>query len=103
VTDFDELIQQIEQEAEAQGPEGIAYLHELRARFQLARELRAAREAHGLTQQRLAELAMVGQAEISRIENGDANPTVATLAQLADPLELDLHLVSRGEHSPVFA
>lgn len=103
MTDFDALIQQIEQEAEAQGPDGVAHLHDLRARFQLARELRAAREAHGFTQQRLAELAMVGQAEISKIENGDANPTVATLTQLADPLELDLHLVSRDEHPPAFA
>lgn len=103
MTDFEELIQQIEQEAEAQGPDGVAHLHELRVRFQLARELRSAREELGFTQKRLSEMTMVGQAEISKIENGDANPTVATLSQLAGPLELDLHFVSRGEHKPALA
>jgi DNA-binding XRE family transcriptional regulator len=101
MSDFDNLMLQIEEEAAARGPEGVAELNELRARFQLARELRAARKDAGLTQQRLAEETGIGQAEISKIENGDANATIATLAQLGTTLQLDLHFLRRGDHGPI--
>lgn len=42
-----------------------------------------ARKASGLTQVKLASAASVDQAEISRIERGHANATVATLARIA--------------------
>lgn len=101
MSDFDTLMLQIEEEAAARGDEGVAELHNLRARFQLARELRAARQAAGLTQQRLADESGIGQAEISKIENGDANATLATLAQLGEVLRLDLHFLRRGDNPPL--
>jgi DNA-binding XRE family transcriptional regulator len=101
MSDFDNLMTQIEEEAAARGPEGLAELNNLRARFQLARELRAARQEAGLTQQRLAEETGIGQAEISKIENGDANATIETLARLGATLQIDLHYLRRGDHEPL--
>lgn len=98
--DFDKLIQQIEAEAEAEGPGAVAELVALRSRFQLARELRAARRAAGVTQECLADKTGIGQAEISKIENGDTNATIGTLAQLGGALALDLHF-RHNDHQPV--
>ncbi|WP_277212705.1 helix-turn-helix transcriptional regulator [Isoptericola croceus] len=66
---------------------------ELAAQVALGAELRAAREAAGLTQVRLAELTAVQQAEVSRIERGLGNPTRDTLLRLAAVLGLRLALV----------
>jgi len=65
---------------------------ELSAQVALGRELKIAREAASLTQPRLAELAMVQQAEISKIERGLGNPTRDTLNRLAEALGLRLTL-----------
>ncbi len=48
-----------------------------------------------MTQKQLAAMSGVGQSEISRIESGAVNPTVATVAALASPLNADFRLVSR--------
>lgn len=50
--------------------------------------LRAIREAHGLTQSQLAEKAGVNQATISKIENGTANFTSDMVAKLASALNV---------------
>lgn len=42
-----------------------------------------AREASGLTQAQLAEKTGIGQADISKLENGNANPSLRTLQRLA--------------------
>lgn len=44
--------------------------------------LRARREAHGLTQARLALRAGTTQAAVSRVERGELSPSVATLERL---------------------
>lgn len=90
---LDELIQQIEAEAEAEGPDALAEYHQLRTRFRLARELRVARVGNGLTQKELAEITSIGQPEISKIESGESNPTVSTLDVLGAALGLDVCLV----------
>jgi DNA-binding XRE family transcriptional regulator len=87
-----DLMHQIEAEAREEGGEAVAELAALRAHYSLARELHDLRLARGLTQQQLAEKSGVGQSEISRIESGAANPTVATVSALAAPLNADLHL-----------
>lgn len=50
--------------------------------FSLGDQLAALRKAHGLTQQQLAHVSGINQPEISRIEQGKANPTQDTLARL---------------------
>ena len=93
--DFRQLIDQIEDEAQAEGPDAVRQLEELRAEFTVATELMHLRRRRNLTQNRLSALSGVPQSEISRIETGMANPTVATLSALAGPLGAEVGLVRR--------
>lgn len=56
--------------------------------------LRSRREAHGLSQARLALRAGTGQAAISRIERGLTSPTTAMLAKLLGAMGETLDLAS---------
>jgi ribosome-binding protein aMBF1 (putative translation factor) len=52
---------------------------------------------HGLTQAELARLLDMRQPHVARLEAGDHEPSVATLARLADALGLDFSLdIKRG-------
>lgn len=93
MTTFDEFIAELEAEARAEGPEAIAELEAFRLHFSLARQLAAQRRARRLTQKQLAEKTGIDQAEISRIERGQANPTTATLGALTRALGVDVRLV----------
>lgn len=96
---FDDFIAEIEAEARAEGPEAVAELEAFRLHFSLARQLGEHRRAQHLTQKQLAERSGIDQAEISRIERGQSNPTTATLGALTRALALDVRLVpstSRG-------
>ena len=94
-TSFDEFMQEIEEEARNEGPEAVAEL-EAHAHFALARQLAQLRRERQLTQTELARRSGIPQSEISRIERGAANPTVATLAALGRPLGADLRLTARA-------
>ena len=61
----------------------------------IAEELKAAREAQGLSQRKLSQLAGVPQGHISKIENGNVDLRVSSLIQLARALGLELTLVPR--------
>ncbi len=54
--------------------------------YQITRALIAARIAANMTQKELAEKSGVRQSNISRIENGNCVPTLATLQALAEGL-----------------
>lgn len=69
---------------------------EVAVQVALGRDLRAARRLGNMTQSDLAERTGVDQAEISRIENGRANPTLETIARLASAL--DSKLVLEPDH-----
>lgn len=92
-TSFDDFITELETEAAAEGPEAVAELEALRLHLSLART--ALRRERHLTQKQLAELSGIDQAEISRIERGQANPTTATLGALTRALAADVQLVAR--------
>jgi DNA-binding XRE family transcriptional regulator len=89
VSDFDQLMQDIEQEAIAEGPEAVAELRSLESHFHIAGQLLALRHRRGLTQRRLSELSGIQQADISRIERGETQPTTVTAKRLADALGVD--------------
>jgi DNA-binding XRE family transcriptional regulator len=72
-----------------------AYAEYFRRVYRLASEVIGLRLKHGLTQAELAKRCGIDQAEISRIETGNANPTARTLERIADALGADLHLVER--------
>jgi transcriptional regulator with XRE-family HTH domain len=54
----------------------------------LGKNLRAARQRLGLTQEEVADLSGVQAGEISRIERGLRDPKVSTLEKLAGALKL---------------
>ena len=51
-----------------------------------------ARAAAGLTQKELAEKSGIAQSDISKLENGNANPSLRTLQRLAAGMGMRLHL-----------
>ena len=61
----------------------------------IARALRKAREAKGLSQRELGKKAGVPQGHISKIENGAVDLRVSSLVALARTLELEFALVPR--------
>lgn len=92
-TSFEDFIKELEAEAEAEGPEAVAELEAFRLHFSLARQLGDRRRERHLTQKELAQLSGIDQAEISRIERGQANPTATTLGALTRALEVEVRLV----------
>ena len=51
-----------------------------------------ARSNSGLTQKQLSERAGMVQGDISRLENGNANPSLRTLKHLASAMDMNLKL-----------
>lgn len=84
--DFEKLMSDIEAEAVAEGPAAVAELAALDTRFALAAQLMQLRHQLKMTQKQLASASGIDQAEISRIERGEINPTVLTIARLLRPL-----------------
>lgn len=52
----------------------------------------SARKSQHLTQKQLAERTGIDQSDISKIENGIANPALSTLKRLADGMDMILKL-----------
>lgn len=57
-----------------------------------AAALYQARMRNGITQQQLADLTGINQADISRFERGFSNPSLATIKRLADGLGMGLNI-----------
>ena len=91
-TDFTQLIADIEQEAQEEGPRAVRELERFREEFALAGQLIASRESK-LSQRDLAKLSGIPQSEISRIETGAGNPTYATITALLRALGKRIQLV----------
>lgn len=95
-TDFSDFMQEIEEEAKAEGPEAVAQLETFRAHFRVGRELIEARLKLKLTQTQVAQRAGVDQAVVSRIERGAANPTFDTMCAVASALCMDFGFKDRS-------
>lgn len=91
---FEDFVREIEN---ASSEEERRELEAARARFRLGARLQRQRLAVGLTQKQLADASGVAQADISRIESGQGNPTAATLGALGGPLGFTLEYVSTEE------
>lgn len=63
-----------------------------RADFALMKAIIDARCDENLSQAELAQRAGLRQSNISRIENGNCNPTIHTLRQIAKGLGRELHI-----------
>ena len=63
---------------------------DLEDEFTMIESLIKARIDSGLTQNELSEMTGISQADISRIENGNANPSLKTLQRIAKALNKKL-------------
>lgn len=70
---------EIKKEYEALAPE-----------FAIIQAMIDARQASGLTQQQLADRTGIAQADISKLEHGNANPSLRTLQRLAAGMGMQL-------------
>lgn len=78
-------------------PEFRAEWEALEPERQIIRAIIEGREANDLTQKQLAEVTGITQADISRLENGTANPSLRTLKRLAAGMGMKLQI----EFTPV--
>ena len=72
----------------------------LEPEFAIVQAIIDARKNSGLTQKQLSERTGIAQGDISKIEKGEANPSLKTLKRLATGMGMKLHLefepVGRG-------
>ena len=64
----------------------------LQPEYELISAILEARIEKGLTQKDIAELTGISQADISRIENGEGNPTLSTMQRIATALGCTLSI-----------
>lgn len=66
----------------------------------LAQSLREARRARGLSLDAVAKLSGVSRSMVSQIERGESSPTVATLWNLTQALQVDFAGLLEGQPRP---
>ena len=59
---------------------------EMEPEYQIMKAMIASRMETGITQQQLSERTGINQSNLSRIENGNGNPSVSTLQRIASAL-----------------
>lgn len=79
-------------------PEFKAEYDALEPEFAIIQAMIDARKASGLTQKQLAERTGINQADISKLENGNANPSLHTLQRLAKGMGMKLQLAFTPIH-----
>jgi transcriptional regulator with XRE-family HTH domain len=62
----------------------------LEPEFAIIQAMIDARKSSGLTQNQLAEKTGISQGDISKLENGSANPSLKTLQRLASGMDMRL-------------
>lgn len=72
---------------------GSFFAYQAREQMRIGQEIASQRKKHNLTQEQLEALSGVGQAEISKIERGIANPTRDTLIRIAGAMRLKISFV----------
>ena len=77
----------------------------LEPEFAIVQAMIDARRHSGVTQKQLSEKTGIAQSDISRIENGEGNPSLKTLKRLASGMDMRLRLeflpVSDGQSIPL--
>lgn len=69
-----------------------AEYEKLKPEYEVVRAVLDARKKNNLTQQQLADITGINRADISKLENGSTNPTIALLQRLADGMDMTLKL-----------
>ena len=76
-----------------QNPEFKAEYEALDNEFAIIQAMIDARKTSGMTQKQLSEKTGIAQADISKLENGNANPSLRTLQRLANGMGVKVKLV----------
>ena len=87
MTNYDKYV-----EEQLKDPEFKAEYDALEPEFAIIHAMIDARKKTGLTQKQLAERTGMAQGDISKIENGNANPSLRTLKRLAEAMDMKLKL-----------
>ena len=87
MTNFDDFLKEQLKDSEFR-----AEYDALEPEFTIIQAMLEARKSSGLTQKQLAERTGIAQADISRIETGEANPSLNTLKRLASGMDMRLKL-----------
>jgi transcriptional regulator with XRE-family HTH domain len=88
-------MEDLEREAREEGPAAIAEMEALHEYYGLTAALIQLRRRRNMTQAQLERATGIAQSEISRIESGHANPTLATLRALVRALGGEIRIVDR--------
>jgi len=75
-----------------ENPEFKAEYEALEPEFAIIQAIIDARKNSGLTQKQLSEKAGIAQGDISKLENGNANPSLKTLQRLASAMNMKLKI-----------
>lgn len=86
-TNFDEYL-----ELKLQDKEIKKAYDELESNYILIRKLIEVRKRKNITQKQLAMITRINQAEISKLETGNSNPTINYLKRIADALDMNLKI-----------
>ena len=73
-----------------QNPEFRAEYEALEPEFAIMQAMIDARKQAGLTQKELSERAGIAQSDISKLERGNANPSLRTMQRLANAMDMRL-------------
>lgn len=76
-------------------PETAQAVKDLEPEYAIIKEIIEARIKQGLTQEELAKRIGTRQSNISRLESGEANPSLRFLKKLAEGLGKELHISFR--------
>ena len=79
-------------EKQLQNPDFKAEWDALEPELSIMQAVIDARKESGLTQQQLAERTGISQADISKLENGNANPSLKTLQRHASAMDKKLKI-----------
>ncbi len=87
MTDFKDFLNE-----QLKNPEFKKEYDALEPEFSIIQAVIDARKAKGITQKELSELTGIAQGDISKLENGNANPSLKTLQRLAEGMNMTLKL-----------
>jgi transcriptional regulator with XRE-family HTH domain len=74
-------------------PAFAAAYEEIQPEMAVIRAIVEAREASHLTQQELSKRTGIAQTEISKLENGNRNPSIKLLQRLAAGMQMNLKII----------
>ena len=86
-------------EEQLKDPEFQAEYNALEPEFTIIQAIIDARKSAGITQQELSRRTGIAQADISKLENGNANPSIRTLQRLAAGMDMRVKIEFQPLHA----